>query len=393
MRTLRPHVPQDLAQVGRRDRSRRTRPQPAAPATTWLPQPTQPGALPAPLRALGNWLPPAVLLLLLAGQLVLPDGWSALGWLPVTLGLLLGLPHGAVDHLVPAWVRARRTPLLGTVGLLTGYLATATVMFAVFRRYPLPALLLFLVASGLHFGVGEVQYDRLRQPTRPSAETDSTPAGGRARGVGVTAVAVLAWGGTSVLLPLACWPSQVRGVLEALAPGSGRLLLAPAARHAAVILVTAAAALTVLRAVRQRRYRPALELTLLVTVFVVVPPLVAFAGYFGAWHSVRHIVRLLAVDPANAAELSAGQLTGPLRRFARSASWPTAAALLALLALLAVTRGAHSLLAADLALAALTAPHMLLVAWLDRQTRLAPARPAQPRRAGSERVVLRSAAR
>jgi len=321
-------------------------------------------------------------------------------WLPVTLGLLLGLPHGAVDHLVPAWVRARRLPLPATAALLVGYVATAAVMFVLLRRYPLPGLLVFLAASLLHFGTGEVQYDRIRTQPARLRRLRSPMAGRRVRTAAAAALQVLGWGGISVLLPLACWPAQVRPVLEALAPGSGRLLLAPHVRHAAAAVVLAAAGLTVARALRQRRYRPAAELSLLVAVFLLVPPLVAFAGYFGAWHSTRHIVRLLAADPANTGDLAAGRLAPALRRFARAAAWPTAAALLALVALVAATHGAQAYLAADLTLlAALTAPHMLLVGWLDRQT----ARPTTPAgaaqrsgRLSSSRlgsVVLRTAVR
>jgi len=335
--------------------------------------------LPVPLRSLGDRLPPTLLGLLLAGQLVAPAGWAPVSWLPVTLGLLLGLPHGAVDHLVPAWIRARRIPLPATAALLAGYVATAAVMFVLLRRYPLPGLLVFLAASLLHFGTGEVHYDRLRNDPAPFRRLRPPTAGARVRTAAAAALQVLGWGGTSVLLPLACWPAQVRPVLEALAPGSGRLLLAPDVRHAAAAVVLAAAGL-VARALRQRRYRPAAELTLLVAVFLLVPPLVAFAGYFGAWHSTRHIVRLLAADPANTGDLAAGRLAPALRRFARAAAWPTAAALLALLALVAATHGAQAYLAADLTLlAALTAPHMLLVGWLDRQrTRSTPAGTARP---------------
>jgi len=335
-------------------------------------QPAPPGEhtrLPAPLRSLGDRLPPTLLGLLLAGQLVAPAGWAPESWLPVTLGLLLGLPHGAVDHLVPAWVRARRTSLPATAALLVGYVATAAVMLVLLRRYPLPGLLVFLATSLLHFGAGEVQYGRLRTDPALLRRLQPPTAGAPVRTAAAGALQVLGWGGTSVLLPLACWPAQVRPVLEALAPGSGRLLLAPDVRYAASAVVLAAAGLTVARALRQRRYRPAAELTLLVAVFLLVPPLVAFAGYFGAWHSTRHIVRLLAADPANTDDLAAGRLAPALRRFARAAAWPTALALLALVALVAAANDAQAYLAADLTLlAALTAPHMLLVGWFDRQT-------------------------
>ncbi len=318
------------------------------------------------MRSLGDLLPPVLLGSLLLGQLVLPVGWSGLSWLPVALGLLLGLPHGAVDHLVPAWVRGRRTPLPVTAALLVGYVAAAAVMFLLLRRYPLPGLLVFLAASMLHFGTGEVQYDRLRtQP--PAVRHGSRSTAARFRAAVVAAPQVVGWGGTTVLLPLAWWPDEVRSVLDALAPGSATLLLTPAVRHGVIAVVLVAAGLTVTQALRQRRPRPAAELALLVAVFLIIPPLVAFAGYFGAWHATRHVMRLLATDPASTLDLAAGRLAAPLRRFAHAAAWPTVAALLALGALVAGTHGAQGFLAADLTLlAALTAPHMLLVGWLDR---------------------------
>ena len=349
--------------------------------------PAEHTGLRAPLRSLGDWLPPTLLGLLLAGQLVAPAGWAPVSWMPVTLGLLLGLPHGAVDHLVPAWVRARRTPLPATAALLVGYVATAVVMFMLLRRYPLPGLLVFLATSLLHFGAGEVQYGRLRTDPALLRRLQPPTAGAPVRTAAAGALQVLGWGGTSVLLPLACWPDQVRPVLEALASGSGSVLLNPAVRHAATFVVLAAAALTVAQAGWRRRYRPAAELTLLVAVFLLVPPLVAFAGYFGAWHSTRHIVRLLAADPANTGDLAAGRLAPALRRFARAAAWPTALALLALVALMAAAHSVRAFLPADLTLlAALTAPHMLLVGWFDRQT----ARPTTPAGAAHRSGRLKS---
>ena len=116
------------------------------------------------------------------------------------------------------------------------------------------------------------------------------------------------------------------------------------------------------------------ELALLAVTAVVAPPLAAFGAYFGGWHSVRHLARLLAEDPANAPELRAGRLARPLARFARAAALPTAAALATVLALWALAGGWRAFVAADLVvLAALTAPHLVVVAWLDRRARGGPA--------------------
>ncbi|MDA0217432.1 MAG: hypothetical protein O3A12_03810, partial [Actinobacteria bacterium] len=41
-----------------------------------------------------------------------------------------------------------------------------------------------------------------------------------------------------------------------------------------------------------RRYRDALDLTLLLALATITPPLIAFAIYFGLWHALRHTARL-----------------------------------------------------------------------------------------------------
>ncbi len=322
--------------------------------------------LPRRLRELGDRVPVTVLVLVLAGELLIPGGWARLGWWPVAAGLLAGLPHGAVDHLVPSWAQHRRVAPGPVVRLAAGYLLAAAVMLAVLRLSPLPGLVLFLLLSVAHFGLGEASYAGLRgAPTATGSPAGTAAAGSSAAPLPLQAVAVLAWGGTTVLLPLVRWPAQVGPVLDALAPGAGHLVT-PGARGAVLVVVLAAAAITCAVAAVIGRYRSAAELGLLVAVFLLVPPLVAFAAYFGAWHSVRHIMRMLAVDPANAADLLKGRAARPLRRIAGKAALPTAFALATLVALVAATHGHQEFLAADFALlGALTAPHMLTVAWLD----------------------------
>lgn len=100
------------------------------------------------------------------------------------------------------------------------------------------------------------------------------------------------------------------------------------------------------------------------------PPLLAFAAYFGAWHAARHVARLLSADPANAGALAAGHLGRPLARFARQAFLPTVASVTVLGLLWWGAGGAEGFVAAHLGLiAALTMPHVAVVAALDRTER------------------------
>lgn len=287
-------------------------------------------------------------------SLLAPGVVQRYGALVLAVGLLVGLPHGAVDHLVPGWAGARAG---GTrlAAMLVGYLAVAALAFAVLRLWPAPALVAFLLVSAAHFGTGEVQFAALRRDERPRSEP----------------VVAAAFGTVAALLPLVRWPHEVAPVLAALVPGSTGVLpvwVCTAALTAITVLVAGG----LWQLLRAGRFGDAGELALLVALFTLAPPLVAFGVYFGAWHAVRHVARLLVLDPANRRPLRSAQLGLPLRRFAAAAAAPTLAALLALAVLWAGARGWQAFLAADLAvLAALTLPHLAVVAWLDRQLRSA----------------------
>ncbi len=291
----------------------------------------------------------------LAVQLLVPGGWGQSAPILLAAGLLAGLPHGAVDHLVPGWVG----PNLGAkrlAALLSAYAAAALVAFVLLRAAPLPGVVIFVLLSGLHFGTGEVQLAALRA----------------GRLVKHRWAAVAAYGGVTAVLPLVQWPQQVAPVLSALVPGSTGILPGPL-RRTALVGIVGLVAVTLLRQMRDRRLGEGAELMLLTTMFLLVPPLAAFGAYFGGWHSIRHLARMLSLNPANAADLAAGRLRGPLVRFTRAALAPTLASLLVLGALWTSASGWQAFAASDLALlAGLTVPHVLTVSWLDRRLRSMP---------------------
>ncbi len=111
---------------------------------------------------------------------------------------VLGLPHGAVDHLAgdgPAVLCARRS------ASSRRYAAAALAAVAVALLLPLPALLVLLALSVAHFAEGEVGWARLTG--RPGC----WPAGAAA---GLAVVA----------LPLLLRPADVRPLLAELDPAA-----------------------------------------------------------------------------------------------------------------------------------------------------------------------------
>ena len=290
---------------------------------------------------------------LLAGvvlQLVAPGSLQAAGPALVVLAGVLGLPHGAVDHLAWGWAQGEVRPRLAVVA---GYAVAAVAAVGVALLVPVPALVLLLVLAAAHFAEGEVGWARLR------GAAAHWPAGAAA-GVAV------------VVLPLVLRPAEVRPLLAGLDPALPGLLLSGPVR-AGLLVLTAALVLAGVAAAGRDRTRLG-ELALVVAVAALLPPLAAFAAWFAGWHAVRHTARLVQLDPRNGDDLAAGRVARPLGRFARSAALPTSVALVGTAALVTVTGVTGGLL---LALLALTVPHTAVVARLDSSARLGPA--AAPR--------------
>jgi Brp/Blh family beta-carotene 15,15'-monooxygenase len=293
-------------------------------------------------------------LVLLAAGLVVPAGVTAVAPALAVAGVLLGLPHGAVDHRVPGWATARPLPRRRLAALLAGYLLVVGAGAFALAAAPLPTLVLFLAVSAWHFGRGEV--------------VEAAEAEGRAvPGIGDDLLPCLAHGLVVTVLPVAAWPHASLPLLAVLAPGIAQ---APGWLPTALAVVTAGVVgLALAGLLRQGRLGATGELALLAATFWLVHPFAAFGVYFGLWHALRHTARLVDLAAAD------GPLRAGLRQFCWQAALPTLGALGFLGAVVATARYAPAplapgLLAAELAtLVALTFPHAIVVTALDHRLR------------------------
>ncbi len=294
------------------------------------------------------------MLVLLAAGLAAPASVAAVAPVLAVGGVLLGLPHGAVDHLVPGWTAARPLPRRALATLLAGYVLVAAAAAFALVAAPLPTVMLFLAVSAWHFGRGEVA---------EAAEAAGAPLPGWRHDL----APCLAHGLVTTALPVAAWPQVSLPLLAVLAPGVAR---APGWLPTALGAVTAAVVgLALAGLLRQRRLGAAGELALLAATFWLVHPFAAFGVYFGLWHALRHSARLVDLAAGD------GPLRAGLRRVCRQAVLPTVGALGFLGAVVATARYAPAplvpgLLAAQLAtLVGLTFPHVIVVARLDSRLR------------------------
>ncbi len=335
---------------------------------------TAAGRLSAPAAAAG-WvaLTVTVVAVLLAPSV--PPLW---GYVPLLVGIvLIGLPHGALDHLVPARVGFRwgRTPAGVTVYLLA-YAAVAVAYLALWTVAPVAAFVGFLLATVWHWGQGDMRFlEIFFGRTRSSAASYTG--------------ALLLRGLLPIAVPVLAHPGDVEHLLQHSAGAfgldvAGVSVASPAwqAPAALALLVTFSLMLGGLRCSWTRArgaWLDAGEIALLTAFFVLVPAYPAIGIYFIAWHSLRHLARLILLKPADRDALADGRWQRPIMRLTRDLTPITLAAIVLLFGLYAATRGNVTTTEGFVALylvwiSALTMPHLVVVALMDR----APQAPKPP---------------
>ncbi|SIR98252.1 Brp/Blh family beta-carotene 15,15'-dioxygenase [Natronorubrum thiooxidans] len=299
-------------------------------------------------------------------------------YVPLALSVVvLGLPHGAVDHLVLP--RARGEPVtrrsLALVGLL--YLFVGTAYAVLWLLAPVPAFVLFILITLVHWGQGDV-YALLEFVRADYLETRPS-----------RLLALVVRGGLPMLVPLVAFPAQYAFVAETIVglfnPDAAAALepvFSPAARTAIALGFGALVAFALLRGFL--RTEPGgrgpwlvdvTETLGLVVYFTVVPPILAIGLYFCFWHSLRHILRTMLVDAVASTALERGAIGTAWRRFARDSAPLTVGGLIVLVGIWFIVPQTPASVADVLAvylvtIAVLTLPHVVVVTLLDREQRV-----------------------
>lgn len=279
--------------------------------------------------------------------------------------LLLGLPHGATDHVVAAHsgLTDRAYAFVAAV-----YLVLGGMYLLVWFLAPVASFVLFIALTLVHWGQGDCYVLHERSDGRYPASP------------GHTALLVATRGSLPMLVPLVAFPRVYEQVLAwtvgLFGAGSGAVAWAftPTARTVLAVglaILFAATLVVGYRVDPETWWLDAAETGLLVGFFGLVPPLLAIGLYFTLWHSLRHVVRTVLLDEPSVDALARGDSLTAIRRYARDAA-PNTVGALAVLALVWVTvpqtpAGVEGAVAVYLVLlAVLTLPHVVVVSALDR---------------------------
>lgn len=267
--------------------------------------------------------------------------------------ICVGLPHGALDHLIGRALLSARFGSRWWLPFALGYVGAGATVAALWIFAPLASLVVFLLFSAAHFGWD----DPMWLPTTSGW---------------TAALERYAVGALPILLPILAHPGEVTVIFSWLMPSG--VALEPTAVAAAGWLV--AAALLPTLAVRSLRlfrggasaHASAAEMSALVVLHVACSPLIAFLTYFCGWHSMRHALEL-------AEQLAPGRPSLGLRLFGRAALPLTATTVVAAIVaapLLGAFKAQPSEVLATLVfvgLSVLTVPHMGMMAMARRTVR------------------------
>jgi Brp/Blh family beta-carotene 15,15'-monooxygenase len=288
-----------------------------------------------------------ILLSLLFSDLL---GEGSMGWQVViaVIALAIGIPHGALDHLVTL---PKTEPKKMAIFIVV-YVAVAVVAVIGIIQFNTIGFIIVLFMSAIHFGIGDAAFiseiDRRTAPERKLNRWFYIPAAGF----------------TPVFIPLVNSAST-----QALASVNPALINWHQGFDSEILLaVTSFTVVAIAVMGLTKRYREAFDLILLLLLAHLAPPLIAFAVYFGCWHAMRHTARLTLSLPRSIENLT----QGTLRKAFSYAVIPGLPALIGtfivagILALSGRDFSDDFFWMALVVVWALTVPHMVVTAKLDR---------------------------
>ena len=277
-------------------------------------------------------------------------GQGSMGWQVIiaVVALAIGIPHGALDHLVTLPKAQPKKMAL----FIVVYVAVAIVAVIGILKFNTVGFILVLFMSAIHFGIGDAAFIN-----EIDKRTDSASKLNRF-------FYIPAAGFTPVFIPLVNSAST-----EALASVNPALINWHKGFDSEILLaITTFTILAIGVMAIGKRYREVVDLTLLLLLAHLAPPLIAFAVYFGCWHAMRHTARLTLSLPRSIENLTQGML----RKSFSNAVIPGLPALIgtfivaALLALSGRDFTDEFFWMALVVVWALTVPHMVVTAKLDR---------------------------
>jgi Brp/Blh family beta-carotene 15,15'-monooxygenase len=269
------------------------------------------------------------------------------------IALAIGIPHGALDHLVTLPRSSAKKMFL----FISIYIAVAVIAVVALLTWNVVGFIFVVVMSAVHFGIGDAAFISEIDRRSENSKRFQKYLYATAAGTLPVVIPLVSDKSTSAL-------EQVNPALVDWHQGLNNDLALWA------MLITAFA---LLRLLLKHRNGDVIDLLLLYLLAVTAPPLVAFAVYFGCWHAMRHTARLTLTLPTSQEAFTKGNAKGAFIRAVLPGT-PALVGTFVIAALIVLLRGDslddQFLWVTLVVVWALTVPHMAVTARLDRKALL-----------------------
>jgi Brp/Blh family beta-carotene 15,15'-monooxygenase len=278
--------------------------------------------------------------------------------------ILLGLPHGAMDHLVPSKL-SNMSEKKGIIAVSLLYLVIGGIYTVSWLFLPLLSAGFFILLTWIHWGQGDLY--AMRKFHSGEEYREKFPA----------FISATIRGGIPMFVPLAFHPDLYISFMKSMealfaSNTASYSILYSWQIKAAIISAIAilSASMSIYMYVKNDRLPiyGLSEIIVLVAFFVALPPIFAVGIYFCLWHSLRHLTRLSLLPGDSRQAITAKNLGRYIWDMTKNTLPLTLISILmlAIAALFMDTASQSSLLALYLVfISVLTLPHTVVVSWMD----------------------------
>lgn len=196
-------------------------------------------------------------------------------WVVVMSVLVLGIPHGAIDHIMAAEIFNLKKTLKDHLLFYSSYLLIMLLVGALWIFYPVAGMIFFLIISIYHFGQADIEeFITKRSSIRHLYYI--------ARGGLIIGLIVFAKPETTYPIMAEAMRVDVAS-FSASIPHSLTMMMGTIALY--FLIITAAFSVRHI----ENPAKILIDSILLSLVLIITGPLIGFAIYFALWHSIGHI--------------------------------------------------------------------------------------------------------